>query len=403
MSEYQYYEFLAIDRPLSVEQMRELRSISTRAQITPTRMTNTYSYGDFRGDPVSLVAEYFDAHVYVANWGSHILMFGFPRQAIDLDILKQYAVAANSAYVGGLDVQVHGDRVVVTFGYNDEDGGGGGLDDEEAEGWMPSLVQLRADILQGDLRAMYLGWLAGATVNALETDDLDPDEDCDAEGFEDEEPIPSATLLEPPVPPGLGKLTAPLKALAEFLSLSEGVIAAAAEQSARPGEIRPSAEAVASWVAALPPSEKDALLVRVVNGETLIGPELLRRMRAEIGPGAAQDTGSPRRSGLALARAGAGRDAESERQRKAAELRTRQEYLDRLADREDWLWQRVEELVGQKQARPYDEAVTLLVDLRDLAERRIQLREFRDRLATLRQAHKAKVSFLGRLNRAGLQ
>ncbi|MGE3913763.1 MAG: hypothetical protein AB7K36_30750, partial [Chloroflexota bacterium] len=181
------------------------------------------------------------------------------------------------------------------------------------------------------------------------------------------------------------------------------VIAAAAEQSARPGEIRPSAEAVASWVAALPPSEKDALLVRVVNGETLIGPELLRRMRAEIGPGAAQDTGSPRRSGLALARAGAGRDAESERQRKAAELRTRQEYLDRLADREDWLWQRVEELVGQKQARPYDEAVTLLVDLRDLAERRIQLREFRDRLATLRQAHKAKVSFLGRLNRAGLQ
>ncbi|MGE3913794.1 MAG: hypothetical protein AB7K36_30905, partial [Chloroflexota bacterium] len=264
MSEYQYYEFLAIDRPLSVEQMRELRSISTRAQITPTRMTNTYSYGDFRGDPVSLVAEYFDAHVYVANWGSHILMFGFPRQAIDLDILKQYAVAANSAYVGGLDVQVHGDRVVVTFGYNDEDGGGGWLDDEEAEGWMPSLVQLRADILQGDLRAMYLGWLAGAPVNALETDDLDPDEDCDAEGFEDEEPIPSATLLEPPVPPGLGKLTAPLKALAEFLSLSEGVIAAAAEQSARPGEIRPSAEAVASWVAALPPSEKDALLVRVV-------------------------------------------------------------------------------------------------------------------------------------------
>jgi len=33
MSEYQYYEFRAIDRPLTDRQMRELREISTRATI----------------------------------------------------------------------------------------------------------------------------------------------------------------------------------------------------------------------------------------------------------------------------------------------------------------------------------------------------------------------------------
>ena len=37
MSEYQYYEFLALDRPLTAEQRTELRAISSRAEITATR------------------------------------------------------------------------------------------------------------------------------------------------------------------------------------------------------------------------------------------------------------------------------------------------------------------------------------------------------------------------------
>ena len=36
MSEYQYYEFQAIDRRLSDKEMRELGSFSSRARITPT-------------------------------------------------------------------------------------------------------------------------------------------------------------------------------------------------------------------------------------------------------------------------------------------------------------------------------------------------------------------------------
>lgn len=36
MSEYQYYEFQAIDRSLTAEEMGVLRSYSTRARITPT-------------------------------------------------------------------------------------------------------------------------------------------------------------------------------------------------------------------------------------------------------------------------------------------------------------------------------------------------------------------------------
>ena len=42
VSEYQYYDFRAIDRPLTKKEMGSLRPISTRAAITTTSFTNHY-------------------------------------------------------------------------------------------------------------------------------------------------------------------------------------------------------------------------------------------------------------------------------------------------------------------------------------------------------------------------
>lgn len=67
MSEYQYYEFRAIDRPLTKQEMTELRAISSRATITPTQFVNVYNYGDFRGKPAKLMEKYFDIFLYLAN------------------------------------------------------------------------------------------------------------------------------------------------------------------------------------------------------------------------------------------------------------------------------------------------------------------------------------------------
>ena len=44
MSGYQYYEFRAIDRPLSQRELTELRALSSRAQITPVSFINTYEW-----------------------------------------------------------------------------------------------------------------------------------------------------------------------------------------------------------------------------------------------------------------------------------------------------------------------------------------------------------------------
>src|SRR2546430_11831475 len=70
VSEYQYYEFLTVDRPLTTKEMAELRSFSTRARITPTTFVNEYSWGNFKGDEEAWMERYFDAFLYVANWST---------------------------------------------------------------------------------------------------------------------------------------------------------------------------------------------------------------------------------------------------------------------------------------------------------------------------------------------
>ena len=51
MSEYQYYEFLAVDRPLTDEDQQDLRAISSRARITRNSFTNHYRWGDLKAIP----------------------------------------------------------------------------------------------------------------------------------------------------------------------------------------------------------------------------------------------------------------------------------------------------------------------------------------------------------------
>jgi hypothetical protein len=72
MSEYQYYEFRAIDRPLTQREMDELRALSTRATITPTGFLNVYNYGNFRGDPLALNTLAHSATVWPSSWNRWI-------------------------------------------------------------------------------------------------------------------------------------------------------------------------------------------------------------------------------------------------------------------------------------------------------------------------------------------
>lgn len=91
MSEYQYYEFQAIDRPLGEADRAELQALSSRARVTSTSFTNHYNYGDFRGDPRNLVERWFDLHLYLANWGTRRLMIRLPKRFLDPSIASRSA------------------------------------------------------------------------------------------------------------------------------------------------------------------------------------------------------------------------------------------------------------------------------------------------------------------------
>lgn len=79
MSEYQYYEFAAIDKPLTRTEMTELRAVSTRAVITPSGFSNHYEWGDLKADPADWMRRYFDAFVYTANWCSCYVSLRLPK------------------------------------------------------------------------------------------------------------------------------------------------------------------------------------------------------------------------------------------------------------------------------------------------------------------------------------
>ena len=382
MSEYQYYEFQAIDRPLTEKEMHDLRAYSTRARITPTSFVNDYSWGNFKGNEDAWMEKYFDAFLYVANWGTRVLKLRLPSRLLDLETAHLYGPG------GQASAREKSGKVILTF-VSDDEGGGEWV---EGEGWLSSLISVRAELARGDKRSLYLGWLLCAQSGELDDEDV-----------------------EPPVPPGIGQLSASLQSLAEFLRIDEDLIDVAAQTSRPMVDIRGKESEFRNWVGKLPVDEKDDVLTRLITGEDLSpATELLRRFIRECDQ---EDRGvaeQPRRRTVGELLRSAEEHAQERRQlaaKKAAEEKARREreaailrakHLDKIAGREPELWNEVENLILTKQPKSYDSAVGLLVDLRDLAARKGKTNEFQARLDAIRVAHVRKPSLIERLRKTGL-
>ena len=373
MSEYQYYEFLALDRPLTDQQRAELRSISTRAEITATRFVNEYQWGDFKGDPRKLMERYFDAFLYLANWGTRRLMFRLPRGVLDSKTAERYCYTDTASLIET------GSHLILSL-YVDRE-----PDDywDQPGGQLAAMVQARAELAAGDLRLLYLAWLL-----ALQSDEVD-DEDT-----------------EPPVPAGLEHLSASLQAVVDFFEIDEDLIAVAAASS--PSIQEP--EGMAGWITSLPAEQKDALLARVATGEgAQVRALLLRRFRTASG----SPPTAPARTAAELWQAADNRKAArakaAERSQRQAEARTAAaqaasyaKHLDQLATHTEAAWEKAAEWIETKRPRDYDLAVSLLRDLQALADRQEDPAAFRKRFLDLRAEHQRKPSLLDRFDQAGL-
>jgi hypothetical protein len=373
VSEYQYYEFLALDRPLTAEQRAELRSISSRAEITATRFVNEYQWGDLKGDPREMVKRYFDAFLYLANWGTRQVMFRLPRGMLDPETARQYCCTDTASLM-------ETDSHLILNLYIDQE-----ADDywDEPGGQLAAMVQARSELAAGDLRLLYLAWLL-----ALQSDFADDEE------------------VEPPVPPGLGDLSAGLQAVVDFFEIDEDLIAVAAAASPPIEEPRGMEE----WVASLAAEEKDALLARVAGGEgAVVQALLLRRFRGVGGT-------APTTAGRAAAELWEAAADRKEARAKAAEKRRRKEEarkaaeqaaayekrLDQLTAGREEAWEKVAEWIATRRPSDYDLAVSLLRDLQALAGRQEDSAAFRERFLALRAQHDRKPTLQERFDQAGL-
>ncbi|PDW00343.1 hypothetical protein [Candidatus Chloroploca asiatica] len=351
MSEYQYYEFQAVDRPLTAEQKAAMRKLSSRVELSATQAVFNYAYSNFRGEPLKVLEQHFDALLYIANWGSKQLAFRFPKNALDPEQLQPYLLDAEESC--SAQVAVTATHVLLNLKLNEEEGYGW----IEGEGLLDPLIPLREALLQGDLRALYLYWLRAANERAGWVMEEEEDE-------EDEDDNVAEPLVEPPVPAGLGQLDEALQALVEFFEIDRDLIAAAAEQSPA---LTANEEPLAAWIPLLPEEERNAFLLRVVQGEAHVGVALCRRLR-EVGRASSMAVRiGPQRTFAELqAIAEVQRSRRIQREREAA-AQARLARLDALAQREDALWEQIAILLAKRTASSYEESVGYLVELRELA------------------------------------
>ncbi len=381
MSEYRYYEFQTVDRSLTNDELRTLRSFSTRADISPRHFVNEYSWGNFKGDEDKWMEEYFDGFLYYANWGTHILKLRLPRELLDPKTVQLYCC---SDY---FSMRLANDKIILSFLSENEDGG-----EWENDFRLSSFLSLRSDLGRGDLRCLYLGWLSG-----LQYDDCNEEE------------------MEPPVPPGLADLNPALIEFAEFLCINPDLISAASKRSMSLVQTTPNLNDFQKWLSTLSINEKDVFLSDILGGtlanDQTAAIKLARCFNKFWQPQHECKQFSHQRTVAQLldeancfTQMRLKLEAEKAAAEKAKQLKleqlAREKRLKEIAGHEPVLWDKIESLVIEKKATSYDKAVELLIDLRDLAVRD-DSRNFLKKLNELKRRHSAKSSFIARLQRIG--
>jgi len=372
MSEYQYYEFAAIDGPISDEGMRYARGCSTRASVSRMRWQNTYTFGDFHGS-VETLLKYYDAHFYIANWGSVRLGLALPNGALPTEAIRPY-LRKGRPYENTLKVKEIGDRCIVWWNRNQEEGWGW----TDGEGLIDELMGIREELMRGDYRALFLGWLA----------DFNPEEYGNPK---------DGKAVMPPVPAGLNQLSPALEALLEHFPVDHDALAVAAghSQASIPDRIP-----MASVLEELTLSELRALLARVADGG---GPgvmnELIRRTHPRVQKVADQtmkcgDFATKTLETREVSRKKQAAVAAAKRQREA-ELR--RQHLASIMQRADAIWSGLDSLMDQKIASAYDQAALRLEELRDAYAEAGDTGGFQQRLAAFRLRYSNRPAMLRRL------
>jgi hypothetical protein len=194
----------------------------------------------------------YDMHLHYANFGMRKLMFrlpaGLPWNEKSFDAFRvEYGIEWKA------DQKGHGGILVIEpeaeEGYEVE------YYKFDGDELIPHLARVRELLIGGDLRPLYLAWLACSG---------DPD------------------AVEPPVPAGFGELPPELVALAEFYELHEDLIRAAADRSPPAPNSEDRQHQLETWVDAQSEDDlRDIVCRMLAEGSSGVHAETLARIRDE--------------------------------------------------------------------------------------------------------------------------
>ena len=375
MSEYQFYEFVTVDKQLSSDEIDQLRSISTRAEISSTRFCNTYNYGDLKAQPEDMLLQYFDAFVYVSNFAFQRFLIKLPKECFSAELLTPYF--PGDGYQCSFKSRTN--FWLLEFTYSNESG----YDDDgwvDGEGWMGRLLSIRNELIKGDYRSLYLAWLAEA--GHLDRADMLPGD-----------------LLEPPVPAGLGQLSASQSALCEFLKLPAHIVAAAA-RAAADTDMPELGELASLWIANLSTEECQQTLKELLLDETGV---VRTKQVAAIVQSHNKSTSCEQNQPRTIA--DLKQDAKVIRQKMVEagdreKQKALEKHIEEVAAREPAYWNRLEELLEKRGSHSvYDELKEKARNLKLVAQSKNRLADFEHRICLLKETFSKKKNHLHELEK----
>jgi hypothetical protein len=386
MSEYQRYEFMTIDRPLTRAQLDAVNGLSSHIEASSTHALIEYHWGDFKHNPIEVLHQFFDGFLYWANWGSPQLALRFPHGALPLDLIADYDLDDFVTFIQHADYDI----LDIHFGEL-------GPPDAWTAYELGSFIAIRDELMEGDLRALYIAWLA--TQRMLGSYDEEEDEyreESDEEEENDDEGEDDEVIGALPVPPGLSKLTEAQQALADLLQVPQELLVAAAQHS---NTAMPSSEDdFVAWIELLPQARRNDYLLRLAHNESGLSRLLVKELR-ELGQSKTKAT-PPRGEYVTYATLLSESDAikvKLQREQREQEQLARQRHLQAMRDQQDKYWQQADLAVGRGSGAGYDEDVGILVELREVANHFKELEEFQERFRAWVRPHLRRPAFIKRL------
>lgn len=258
MSGCSIHHFKTIDRPFTKAEQEEIDSWSSRFSPTSTEVRYIYHYGSFKQNADKVFPKYFDAMLHVDNWGTKQLLFRFPKELVDWKVLLQFTNIHDEIC---LDFRKAGDYIILDLNFWEEEGGDW---IEEDDYRIDDYLAIREEILNGDYRSLYLGWL-------MVQENRKEYEVEYEEGWEEEEDA----LQLPPIPANLHQLTTAQKALIELFEIDKQLLQAVTVLSPTPSQQTPDYSTLLKF---LTTDEKDDFLLRLAAGEPRLELKLRQRL-----------------------------------------------------------------------------------------------------------------------------